>query len=286
MIVLGIVLLLIGYFTSLSILYTIGAILVVVGVVLWILGAVRPSGRWAKSLVLARFYPNTASAADLASAALAVCTTACARGAATLQRDSGQRGAHARHRGRGRRQRRHAHPHQHAGQQRVRGRLTAHPDRLADGRARAGGQLHQRQHRRAATGRSAWPVRPTSGRRPSCTGPDRWCRSTRSRHARGCGWPAVPRRESRSSHRASGRRNVPLRQRVLRFIGGGDHRRHHPGIAAGGLCRRGDRFELAGQQSRVAERDAHAAHPQRAVGLIRHGRRTSAACPSPRPACG
>jgi uncharacterized membrane protein HdeD (DUF308 family) len=45
MIVLGIILLLIGYFTSLSILYTIGAILVVVGVVLWILGAVgRPVG--------------------------------------------------------------------------------------------------------------------------------------------------------------------------------------------------------------------------------------------------
>ena len=35
MIVLGIILLLIGYFTSLSILYTIGGILVVVGVVLW-----------------------------------------------------------------------------------------------------------------------------------------------------------------------------------------------------------------------------------------------------------
>lgn len=45
MIVLGIILLLIGYFTSLSILYTIGGILVVVGVVLWILGAVgRPVG--------------------------------------------------------------------------------------------------------------------------------------------------------------------------------------------------------------------------------------------------
>jgi uncharacterized membrane protein HdeD (DUF308 family) len=45
MIVLGVILLLIGYFTSLSILYTIGAILVVVGVVLWILGAVgRPVG--------------------------------------------------------------------------------------------------------------------------------------------------------------------------------------------------------------------------------------------------
>ena len=35
----------IGYFTSLSILYTIGAILIVVGIVLWILGAVgRPVG--------------------------------------------------------------------------------------------------------------------------------------------------------------------------------------------------------------------------------------------------
>ena len=45
MIVLGIILLLIGYFTSLSILYTIGGILVVVGIVLWILGAVgRPVG--------------------------------------------------------------------------------------------------------------------------------------------------------------------------------------------------------------------------------------------------
>ena len=45
MIVLGIVLLLIGYFTGISILYTIGGILVVVGVILWILGAVgRPVG--------------------------------------------------------------------------------------------------------------------------------------------------------------------------------------------------------------------------------------------------
>jgi uncharacterized membrane protein len=45
MIVLGVILLLIGYFTGISILYTIGGILVVVGVVLWILGAVgRPVG--------------------------------------------------------------------------------------------------------------------------------------------------------------------------------------------------------------------------------------------------
>ncbi|MET0897736.1 MAG: hypothetical protein ABWY45_07485 [Mycobacterium sp.] len=45
MIVLGIILLLIGYFAGISILYTIGGILVVVGVVLWILGAVgRPVG--------------------------------------------------------------------------------------------------------------------------------------------------------------------------------------------------------------------------------------------------
>ena len=40
MIVLGIILLVIGYFTGISILYTIGGILVVIGVVLWILGAV------------------------------------------------------------------------------------------------------------------------------------------------------------------------------------------------------------------------------------------------------
>lgn len=45
MIVLGIVLLLIGNFTPLSILSPIGGILVVVGVVLWILGAVgKPVG--------------------------------------------------------------------------------------------------------------------------------------------------------------------------------------------------------------------------------------------------
>jgi hypothetical protein len=44
-IILGIVLLLIGYFTGISILYTIGGILVVVGVILWILGAAgRPVG--------------------------------------------------------------------------------------------------------------------------------------------------------------------------------------------------------------------------------------------------
>ena len=40
MIILGVVLLLIGYCTGLSLLYTIGGILVVVGVVLWLLGAV------------------------------------------------------------------------------------------------------------------------------------------------------------------------------------------------------------------------------------------------------
>ena len=45
MIVLGIILLLIGYFTGISILYTIGGILLVIGVILWILGAVgRPVG--------------------------------------------------------------------------------------------------------------------------------------------------------------------------------------------------------------------------------------------------
>jgi hypothetical protein len=46
MIVLGIVLIVIGYFVpTLSILYTIGGILVVVGLVLWILGAAgRPVG--------------------------------------------------------------------------------------------------------------------------------------------------------------------------------------------------------------------------------------------------
>ncbi|MDM4139320.1 MULTISPECIES: hypothetical protein [Mycobacterium] len=43
MIILGIILLVVGYFTGLSILYTIGGILVLIGIVLWILGAVgRP----------------------------------------------------------------------------------------------------------------------------------------------------------------------------------------------------------------------------------------------------
>lgn len=43
MIILGIILLVVGYFTGLSILYTIGGILVLVGIILWILGAVgRP----------------------------------------------------------------------------------------------------------------------------------------------------------------------------------------------------------------------------------------------------
>jgi hypothetical protein len=42
-IILGIILLVVGYFTGISILYTIGGILVVVGIILWILGAVgRP----------------------------------------------------------------------------------------------------------------------------------------------------------------------------------------------------------------------------------------------------
>ncbi|MDP9166001.1 MAG: hypothetical protein M3O32_08055 [Actinomycetota bacterium] len=45
MIVLGIILLLIGYFAGISILYTIGGILLVVGIILFILGAVgRPVG--------------------------------------------------------------------------------------------------------------------------------------------------------------------------------------------------------------------------------------------------
>jgi len=45
MIVLGIILIVVGYVVPVPILYTIGGILVVVGVILWILGAVgRPVG--------------------------------------------------------------------------------------------------------------------------------------------------------------------------------------------------------------------------------------------------
>ncbi|WCD86288.1 hypothetical protein KPP03845_102631 [Streptomyces xanthophaeus] len=43
MIVLGIILLVVGWLTSLSILWTIGLILVVIGIILWILGAVGHS---------------------------------------------------------------------------------------------------------------------------------------------------------------------------------------------------------------------------------------------------
>ncbi|MFF9006974.1 DUF6131 family protein [Streptomyces goshikiensis] len=39
MIILGVILLIIGFVTGLSVLWTIGAILVVVGLVLWLLGA-------------------------------------------------------------------------------------------------------------------------------------------------------------------------------------------------------------------------------------------------------
>jgi uncharacterized membrane protein YccC len=50
MIVLGIILLIVGYLLPLPLLYTIGAILIVVGIILWILGARgRPVGgraRW------------------------------------------------------------------------------------------------------------------------------------------------------------------------------------------------------------------------------------------------
>ncbi|MFJ6782743.1 DUF6131 family protein [Streptomyces yangpuensis] len=40
MIVLGVILLIIGFVTGISILWTIGLILVIVGLVLWVLGAV------------------------------------------------------------------------------------------------------------------------------------------------------------------------------------------------------------------------------------------------------
>ncbi|WP_186315985.1 DUF6131 family protein [Catellatospora sichuanensis] len=45
MLVLGLILLLLGYFLNISILWTIGLILLIVGAILWILGAVgRPVG--------------------------------------------------------------------------------------------------------------------------------------------------------------------------------------------------------------------------------------------------
>ncbi|MEU4155203.1 hypothetical protein [Actinoplanes sp. NPDC026670] len=45
MLVIGLILLLLGYLLNVSILYTIGVILLVIGAVLWVLGAVgRPVG--------------------------------------------------------------------------------------------------------------------------------------------------------------------------------------------------------------------------------------------------
>ena len=45
MIILGLILLLVGYFTSITLLYYLGGLLVIIGVVLMILGAVgRPVG--------------------------------------------------------------------------------------------------------------------------------------------------------------------------------------------------------------------------------------------------
>ena len=50
MIVLGAILLILGYFLGISILYTVGGILLVVGIILWVLGSTgRPVGgraRW------------------------------------------------------------------------------------------------------------------------------------------------------------------------------------------------------------------------------------------------
>jgi hypothetical protein len=44
-IILGVILLIVGYVTGISIIYTIGGLLLLVGVILWILGAVgRPVG--------------------------------------------------------------------------------------------------------------------------------------------------------------------------------------------------------------------------------------------------
>lgn len=39
MIVLGVILLLLGYFLGISILYTVGGILLVIGLILWVLGS-------------------------------------------------------------------------------------------------------------------------------------------------------------------------------------------------------------------------------------------------------
>jgi hypothetical protein len=46
MLILGVILMLIGWLTGLSILYTIGIILLVIGLVLFLLGAVGPSDRY------------------------------------------------------------------------------------------------------------------------------------------------------------------------------------------------------------------------------------------------
>ncbi|WP_094191845.1 DUF6131 family protein [Streptomyces katrae] len=44
MIILGVILLIVGFLTGISIIWTIGVILVVIGLVLWVLGAVGHAG--------------------------------------------------------------------------------------------------------------------------------------------------------------------------------------------------------------------------------------------------
>jgi hypothetical protein len=62
-IVLGIILVVIGYFAAIPILETLGGILVLIGVILWILGAVgRP-----QSLVLAAFWSDGHQGAQVVS---------------------------------------------------------------------------------------------------------------------------------------------------------------------------------------------------------------------------
>lgn len=58
MIVLGVILLVIGFLFGISILWTIGLILAVIGVVLWILGAMGHAVAWPKALLVDRTVPH------------------------------------------------------------------------------------------------------------------------------------------------------------------------------------------------------------------------------------
>jgi len=63
-IILGVILLIVGFLANISILWTIGIILVVIGLILFRPGNGRPGGRWAQALLLSCRPPCHPEAAE------------------------------------------------------------------------------------------------------------------------------------------------------------------------------------------------------------------------------